>query len=347
MDQNASGALRPVAGRAHRHWPVWALTAGLVMSEALNDWRLRCAPPDDRQRIAAILISWSLDPQTDGVRPDEGEIARWVAQLKSPNGEERVRAAWWLGARGIRSAGPVMATAMRDSGTRRLCQLAHELGKLGDDQWVPLLLDSAGQTANTDLQVCAMLALGELASQRATDGLIDLYRHEVTATAALAALGEIADSRAAPFLRAVVGNPRNDDEHRLAVQALARIEIMAQSDPVPALVDFTTGGAGSRSLDVWAVRHLVALGDGRAVPALVRALAREDLSKDNRLVLAAALTAFGVEGEKALQDTALPASVQPIANAALGFFSPSQRLESASSNSARTTEPPAPAGRKS
>ena len=111
-------------------WPVWALTAGLAISEALNDWRLRREPPDEGQSIAAVLVSWGFDLVNTGNRPSEAEITAQIAKLDSPNSEERVRAAWWLGARGVRLAGPAIATAMSARGTGRPCQLAHQLGKL-------------------------------------------------------------------------------------------------------------------------------------------------------------------------------------------------------------------------
>ncbi len=313
------GSGRGLGPRRRGIWPVCVLTVGLVSSEILSNWRLRSEPPDDRQSIAAMLVSWGLDPKNVAARPDDGETARWVAKLDSPDSVERVRASWWLGARGVCSAGPAIAAALTDVGTGRPCQLAHQLGRLGDDRWVPLLLDAAGQRSNTDLQVCALLALGELASVRATDGLIRLYRQDATAMSALSALGEIADPQSADFLRTVAARPRSDDERRLAAQALERIGILIARDPVPALIHLATAESGSRRVNVWAVRQLVILGDSRAVAALAASLAQPDLFQEHRIMLAAALTTFGRPGTAALRSAAFPEEAQSVVIAARSF----------------------------
>lgn len=325
-------------------WPVWGLTAVLTLSEFLNDWRRRPDPPDDRQSIAAVLVSWGMDGGQAATRPGDRDAARWVARLDSPDSEERVRAAWWLGSRGVRSAGPAIAAAMSSRGTGRPCQLAHQLGKLGDDRWVPLLLDAANQSANSDLQACALLALGETASADATDGLIALYRDETTAVGALAALGEIADPRSAPFLRSVVARPRHADDGRLAARALERIDILARSDPVPALVRRITEDGQSPGLDAWVVRRLVALRDHSAVKPLAAVLARPGLFRQDRIILAAALTAFGEEGATALRNTAFAADAQSIIAAAIVLCHDIKALPPATTISKDETDRTAPSG---
>jgi len=150
--------------------------------------------PTSAQRIYAALVEWGAD-SSDLIPPvDQADIDRHLAQLRSRNGEDRVRAARWLAARGVRDAGNEIAASMLDPGTLRPCQLAHSLGHLGDERWVGELVAAANQTGNTDLRVCATMGLRSLASDQACEAIIDLARSGEAPGAAIEALGIIGDA---------------------------------------------------------------------------------------------------------------------------------------------------------
>ncbi len=259
------------------------------------------AAPDTSVRIAATLVSWGLTTDGLSVGVSAEEIDRHVALLRSPDGEERVRAADWLASRGVRDAGPQIAAAMADARTLRPCQLAHSLGQLGDEQWVGTLVAAAKQPRSLDLRACATLALSEIASPSSVDALIDLGRLDSSRRMALEALGRIGDPSALEFLRSVATSPRNEAEGKIARRAVERIELMQRADPVPLLVArLKTSGRGGR-LETWAVRGLARLHDARAVPALLDALRRPQISRNERIVVAAGLLAHGEAGTAALQ----------------------------------------------
>ncbi len=281
--------------------------------------------PDYCQQIAATLISWGHFP--NGISPpaDRDGIDRHIALLQSDIGEQRVQAAHWLTSRGIRQAGPAIAAAMNDSGTYRPCQLAHDLGFLGDDRWVGLLADAAKHPRNADLRVCATLALGELGSPKAVDALIDAHPGGVVGYLAIESLGKIGDPLALPFLRSVAKSPRNEFERRAARDAIDRIEILQQPDPVPALISRVKDSARKGSLDAWAVRKLVDFQDKRAVPVLGKVLMNGAKRREtDHVILAAALLAHEDPGMKTLKDVAAgyleaPTSAGSIAQAALSL----------------------------
>lgn len=261
--------------------------------------------PDRRQKIAATLVSWGLS--TGGIAPavSDADIDRHVALLWSPVSEERVRAAWWLADHGVRQAGPAIAVAMDDPGTLRPCQLAHNLGRLGDERWLGDLILATRDAGNGDLRVCATDALGELASPKALDALVEVYRGGFAATSALYALGNIADPSTRSFLESVARSPRDEHERRAAERALRCVSIMSSDDPVPALLERVKQSQSSRGLDVWPLRKLAGLQDRRAVPVLADILRQaEDRSESDQVLLAATLLAHGGEGATALESVA-------------------------------------------
>lgn len=273
--------------------------------------------PDVRQRIAATLVEWGRSVDGLPTTVSAEEIHRHVELLWNSDGEERVRAAWWLGERGVRQAGPQIAAAMDDGGTLRPCQLAHNLGKLGDDRWVGQLIEASHHPTNLDLRVCATDALGDLSSTRAVDGLIDVYRRDLAAVSALESLGKIAEPSTLPFLRSVAAHPRNQDERRIALWAIECAQTMSEPDPVPALIQRVETSAGGRFLDTWAVRKLVDRGDARAVSAFADTIGRQSLTEDDQIILAAGLLTLGEPGMAALRDATVHGPAVSVAQEAL------------------------------
>ena len=281
--------------------------------------------PDYRQQIVATLVSWGHFP--NGISPpvDPDEVSSNIALLQSDIGEQRVRAAHWLASRGVRQAGPAIAAAMNDSGTYRPCQLAHDLGFLGDDRWVSLLADAANHPRNADLRVCATLALGELASPKAINALIDAHRRGAVGCLPIESIGKIGDPIALPFLRSVEKSPRNEFELRAARNAIDHIEILQHTDPVSALISRVKDSARKGPLDAWAVRKLVDFQDKRTVPMLREVIIKgAKRSETDHVILAAALLAHEDPGVKALKDVTAghieaPTIAASIAQAALSL----------------------------
>ena len=283
--------------------------------------------PDYSQQIVATLVSWGHFP--NGVSPpvDPDEIASHIALLQSDIGEQRVQASHWLASRGVRQAGPAIAAALNDSGTYRPCQLAHDLGFLGNDRWVGLLADAAKHPRNADLRMCATLALGELASPKAVNALIDAHRRGAAGCLPIKSIGRIGDPLALPFLRSVAKSPRNESELRAARNAIDRIEVLQQPDPVPALISRVKDSARKGSLEAWAVRRLVDFQDRRAVPVLRDILINGVKRREtDHVILVAALLAHRDAGMVALKDIVAVSretapSISSIAQAALSLHS--------------------------
>ncbi|MDK1030877.1 MAG: HEAT repeat domain-containing protein [Planctomycetia bacterium] len=261
--------------------------------------------PNYQQQIAATLVSWGMFADGIVLPVDQDEIDRHIAQLGADISEQRVRAAHWLASRGVRQAGPAIAAAMNDAGTARPCQLAHDLGFLGDDRWVGPLARAAKHRSNADLRVCATLALGELASPKAVDALISAYRRGMAGRLAIESLGKIADPSALSFLKSVARAPRNEFERQAASEAIGRIEIMQQRDPVATLLSRIKDSARRMSLDAWAARKLVGFQDKRAVPVLQEVYVEIGAGRRaDHVLLAAALLANGECGIAALKNLA-------------------------------------------
>lgn len=289
---------RPVSWRGM--WPGAALVLVMVavqLPRMAQGWR---DAPDGHQRIAALLVSWGCRPPGLTLPVDDAEVRQRVASLMSPDGEERVRAAHWLAGHGVRDAVPKIVSAMRDPGTRRPCQLAHSLGGLGDAAAVPDLLDAAAQPGNSDLRVCAMFALRDLASEQSIDGLLALCEDPFTARLAVDALGEIADVRALPRLHRLVDESSDPSLRRAATMALARIAVVTADDPVIVLAQRVRNDAARAQIDTWAVRWLARARDERAIGPLETAIAESRLGRSDCEALAAALLAHGSGGREAL-----------------------------------------------
>lgn len=281
-------------------FPVLVLIA---FSFALGAWQLAQSwgdAPSRGERIYAKLVEWGVDAQ--GLVPpvDQAEIDRRVEELWSDDGEVRVRAARWLAARGIRDTGGQIAASMTDPGTLRPCQLAHSLGKLGDDQWVDALLVAAKQPSNTDLRTCAAIALSDIASPRAVDALTELTREDPSRTFGVRALGEAGDPRALGHLRWLRGRAASAGQRQTIELAIERVELLSRPDPVPGLLGRLERSVSGARIDEWALRHLARRGDQRCVAPLSRMFADPGNSTRTREMLAAALLAHQSEGFDAL-----------------------------------------------
>lgn len=284
------------------------MMVAVQMPRFVRGWR---DAPDARQRIAALLVSWGCRPPGMALPVEDAEIAPRIEALKSPDGEERVRAARWLAEHGVRDAVPRIAVAMWSPGTGRPCQLAHSLGGLGDAGVVDDLLSGARQTANTDFRVCSLIGLRHLASEQSVEGLLALCDDPFAARLAVQALGEIADARALPHLRRF---SQSDDPslRRAAALAVERIELVESDDPVPLVSARLRDSADDGRLDLWAVRWLARADDERVVAPLAATMRvpgrrRGGLSRDDREALAAALLAHGEPGIAALREIAASA----------------------------------------
>lgn len=300
----------------------------------------RRAAPDTRQQIAATLVRWGLSLDGLALPVQSAEVDRRIADLRSPNGEVRVQAAAWLASHGVRDSAGNIAAAMDDPVTRRPCQLAKSLGELGDEYWTDTLITATQQEANTDLRVCATLALGDLQSPQAVEALIQAYRSGGMGTTALNSLGRLADPTTLTFFKQVAAQSPRATERNIARTAIERIAILQQPDPVASLMQRLDDQVSHDQIEQWTVRRLAAFRDARSVPALQRAMERLE-KHDPQVWLAAALLAQGHVGRAAL--THLTESARPeknkvsatvVAEAALGLTTPDQAI--AGLNSAPT-----------
>jgi len=264
-------------------------------------WQASRNQPNQTQRIAAIIVSWGVDSPAMHVPVNQQDVDDRLEKLRSPVSEERVQAAHWLAAHGVRDASAAIASAMRDPATRRPCQLAHALGQLGRARWTDELVRAAQQPANRDLRVCATDGLKQLGSARAIDPLIQLAERGTAQTIAIEALGVVGDSRAAPALRRIVSNTQNDHVREAARRALQRIDILGLDDPLPELLRSFEQSLHSDRPSQWALRHLARLGDARAAPVLANALESSSVESRDRESIAACLFACGEAGRLALE----------------------------------------------
>lgn len=265
----------------------------------------RANAPDLEQQIAARLIRWghTLDGFSLPVASKEIEIQ--IDNLQSPISEQRVRAADWLASHGVRSAGPDIAAAMIDPRTLRPCQLAKDLGRLGDSAWTNALIDASLQSSNRDVAACATYGLCELAVSGSIDALKENYRRNIAPIFALDALGQIADPAVTDFLRQVANKPRNPIEENAVRRALENTGIMSQRHPEIGLIEkFKAQGQGNSSNE-WAIRKLSYIKSEQVVAALAEALrVCNETQNERQLSLAAALLAQGPPGKIALREIA-------------------------------------------
>lgn len=321
------GKQRQPIGRdcpGRKWWLLAAVTGYIAVASLAQHVAANRQAPNPREQIVATLVSWGLFGDRTPLLADQGQTDRHIAMLASDVAEQRVSASHWLAGRGVRAAGAAIAASMKDPGTSRPCQLAHDLGRLGDDRWVDLLVEAMRQPGNADLRVCATLALGEVASPKAVGALIEAHRRGLAGPSAIAALGKIADPAALPLLHNIAKRSPSKFERRAAAEAIDRIRVLQGPDPAGELIGRVTDSARQGALDTWATRKLIPLQDPRTVPALRQVLAgSRALREADRIVLAAALLAHGPPGTDALRQIASrPTSAASLARAALSLRAP-------------------------
>jgi len=291
-------------------WGGWAFVAG-VLAVGIVQLFLRNEPtPTVPQQIHARLISWGLLLNNLAPPVSQDEIDQHIALLRSDISEARIQAANWLSKHGIRNSAAAIVAAMKDCSTSRPCQLAKSLGALGDDRFVPELVQATQHPSNMDLRVCATMALEQIQSPKTIDALISVYDRNAAATTAIKALGKIAHPSALPFLQRVATNPRNETERKLANQAMERLELMASFDPIPDLLDLLQksmhpeqhGDRHAGQIDVWSARKLAELADPRTISVLENCLRNLPPTHiDNLVTLTACLIAHGDPGLDAIR----------------------------------------------
>jgi len=308
-----------------RGWrgPVGAMAllfAGVLALATFQYARGRMAAPDTRQQIVARLASWGLAVDAFDTSVTKQQVEQHLAALRSPISEKRVQAARWLADRGLRETGPSIAAAMDAPGTLRPCQLAKSLGDLGATQYTGKLVEAAQQTSNADLRVCATLALGQIQSPTAVDGLISVYEKGFGRGLVLEALARTADPAALSFLQSVKAQAEKERHRALAAKGIARIELLEKDDPIPGLIERIRQAAADHRANEWAARQLAERADPRAVPALKEALGTvaPQSAEPDGIVLTAALLAHGEPGTTALKHIARDGAAD-LARAALSL----------------------------
>lgn len=313
---------------SNRRWGFLAIWVGFVVVAGLGQLiASRRAAPDIGQKIAATLVRWGLSVDGMNLPVESAAVERRLADLRSPHGERRVRAAAWLASRGVRASGGDIAAAMDDPRTLRPCQLAKSLGELGDEHWTDTLVAAMRQQSNADLRVCATLALGDLQSSRTVDALTEAYRSGGMATTALNALSRLAHPASLAFFQQVRDNSPRPVERRIARQAIQRIGVLQQADPAASLIQRLDDQLRQSRLEQWTVRRIAEYRDDRSVAALRRAFPQLQ-TEEHQVWVAAALLAHGDAGRAALARLAEPRPPHipqsPVAAAALALTTPSR-----------------------
>jgi hypothetical protein len=304
MSSAKSNARVPTSKAASRRWFLVVVCCAVGAVAVFQHIARRRQAPDYKQQIYATLVSWGVSLDGMALPVSREEIDRHVTLLWSDIGHQRVQAAAWLARRGVRQAGPDIAASMKDERTHRPCQLAHSLGRLGDDRWVESLAEATGHPKNADLRMCATIALGKLGSPKAVGGLIDAHRRKAVGNSAIMALGNIADPLALPYLRSVVRAPGGEFERRSAAEAIERITLMQHAKSATLLIDRVRRSSQRGRLDRWAVRKLVGLGDPRAAEVFQHAFLMGSFNEAELVILAAAMLSHGGECLSAIEDVA-------------------------------------------
>jgi len=249
-------------------------------------------------RFEYYLARWQLGSP----RAPKEPVASLIAELRSEQPIRRWVAAERLGDCAAEVATPALIAALRDEqGTQRTCQIAHNLGRIGDRRAVPALISAIVHPTNLDLRVCATLALGDIGDQRALEPLISAYR----ASGSLIALHSIAylgDPRAAPFLESVARSTSDRMHKHAAEHGLLLLDLLGDIDPAGALLAALP--SLSQRSQIWAIGHLVTLHDGRTIDALCLVASDGQRSEELRICAAAAMTTFGARAAPQIQNLA-------------------------------------------
>jgi len=293
-----------------------------VLSMSVQVARTSSLEPEAASRIYATLTEWGVEASGVGAPADASEIRAHIRALESPHSEKRVRAARWLADHGIQRAGGQIAASMRDPGTLRPCQLAHSLGRLGDERWVDVLVSSAKQRGNTDLRTCSAIALAHLASSRAVDDLIGITRDDPSRIFATKALAAAADPESRDHLRWLASSSSSAAVRRIARRGIERIALLQAEDPIAALLERARAAASADDVDEWTLRQLARRPNARSAEVLSDLFRDRQRSSREREVIAATLIAIGEPGHRALGELALGGRQggAGVARAALGLI---------------------------
>jgi hypothetical protein len=120
--------------------------------------------------------------------------------------------------------------------------------------------------------------------------------------ASLHSIAYLADPRAAPFLDSVAQASPDGMHRRAAEHGLLLMRVLHDVDPVGALLD-ALPVLPERST-IWAIGHLVALADGRALASLDELASDADRSEEIRICAAAALVSFGTRAAPEIRSLA-------------------------------------------
>lgn len=275
-------------------------------------------------------------------------VVALIGRLRSPWPEARWRAAEALAATGNgRAVAPLVAAMQDPGGTRRVCVMAKALGHLQDPRALGALAEAAFDPTNPDLRLCAIRSLGMVGDQRAVPWLIEALESRTCPLAAasalarlgdaravvpitraaadpelrpwmVAALGELGEGGALPFLGQLTGDP--DGAVRAAAEtAIWKTGRLSAPDPVVALAT-ALRGEPDPSRRRWAAFRLGDRSLDGAVAALIAAL--QDPDRGVRGRAAAALIRIGAPATAAVRDafTGGAPLAQGYAAAVLGYL---------------------------
>ncbi len=172
------------------------------------------------------------------------EIAAFIANLQSPDPDERRNAAWNLGRfRDITLVDPLLRVIADPDEAVRL-RVVDALGNLRDPRVIEPLLARLTQDESVDVRARAASALGNQGSSEAADALLDALNDgapEVRGAVA-EALGLLLDARAAPQLITLMLNDPDDTTRYYAARSLVRL---GSEEVVDALLQALTHAANA------------------------------------------------------------------------------------------------------
>ena len=222
-------------------------------------------------------------------------------------------AAWALAQIGDGRALEPLCGLLRSKIARLRWSGAHSLGALGDKRAVPKLAEAAAKDADSSVAATAVFALGQIGTADTAGPVARALRHPApkVRNAAAAALGRIRDPRSVEALLAYL--KARDPSHSVRVVAAQSLGQLGKALSLKPLLEMLAGpGAEDRAAAAWAlgvslrpveaveplvealkdkhadVREMAArtlgdIGDRRAVPGLIDALAAAGADESYRV----------------------------------------------------------------